>query len=246
MKTIIGLGNPGKKYASTRHSIGFRVVDALAAELGLKFELNKKLHAEIAKRGDLILAKPQTFMNESGLAVKALTAYYSLPAADVLIIRDEIDFPFGKIKLSTGGSAGHKLKEVMDAGVLTPYWVASYVYLKTLFNIPESENVIFDGTSRTVPEAEIVAESLTWLGRPFFIFHLGVPDDEVHTRIALRRETGSRPDDHAHIVHKRLEEYYSSTEGAIDYLRQAGLLTEIDGHRPIEVIAAEVRSILKI
>lgn len=148
--------------------------------------------------------------------------------------------------VATGGSAGHKLKEVMDAGILTPYWVASYVYLKTLFNIPESENVIFDGTSRTVPEAEIVAESLTWLGRPFFIFHLGVPDDEVHTRIALRRETGSRPDDHAHIVHKRLEEYYSSTEGAIDYLRQAGLLTEIDGHRPIEVIAAEVRSILKI
>ena len=117
MKTIIGLGNPGKKYASTRHSIGFRVVDALAAELGLKFELNKKLHAEIAKRGDLILAKPQTFMNESGLAVKALTAYYSLPAADVLIIRDEIDFPFGKIKLSTGGSAGHKGDESVAAAI---------------------------------------------------------------------------------------------------------------------------------
>jgi adenylate kinase len=148
--------------------------------------------------------------------------------------------------VATGGPVGHKLKETMDTGMLTPYWFASYVYLKILFGIPEGGNVIFDGTSRTVPEAEIVAESLKWLNRPFYIFHLGVPDEEVHTRIALRRENGSRPDDHAEVVHKRLEEYYSSTEGAIDYLRQAGILTEVDGHRPPEVIAEEVRSILKI
>ncbi|MFA5996406.1 MAG: nucleoside monophosphate kinase [Candidatus Paceibacterota bacterium] len=148
--------------------------------------------------------------------------------------------------VAAGGPVGQKLKETMDAGMLIPYWFASYVYLKILFGIPEGGNVIFDGTSRTVPEAEIVAESLKWLDRPFYIFHLGVPDEEVHTRIALRRENGSRPDDHAEVVHKRLEEYYSSTEGAIDYLRQAGLLTEVDGHRPPEVIAEEVRNILKI
>lgn len=146
--------------------------------------------------------------------------------------------------IATGSEVGHRLKETMDAGILSPYWVASYVYLKTLFNIPDGGNVIFDGTSRTVPEAEIVAESLTWLKRPFYIFHLTVPDEEVHARIALRRETGLRPDDHVHVVVKRLEEYYLSTEGAIDYLRDAGILTDIDGHRPPEVIAAEVRGIL--
>lgn len=144
--------------------------------------------------------------------------------------------------VAAGGAVGHKLKETMDSGLLTPYWFAAYVYLKILFSIPEGGNVIFDGTSRTLPEAEIVIESLKWLGRPFHIFYLHVPDEEVHVRINLRREKEARADDT--VVAKRLEEYYASTEKAIDLYRKTGMLTEIDGHRPPEVIAAEVKSIL--
>jgi adenylate kinase len=146
--------------------------------------------------------------------------------------------------IATGGIVGHKLKETMDAGLLSPYWFASYVYLKILFGIPKDGNVIFDGTSRTLPEAQIVLESLKWLGKPFRIFYLHVPDDEVKKRIDLRKEKGGRPDDH--VVGKRLEEYYANTEGAIDLYRKTGMLTEIDGHRPPEAIAAEVKSILNI
>ncbi len=146
--------------------------------------------------------------------------------------------------IASGGTVAHKLKETMDAGHLVPYWVVSYVYLKTLFNIPEDGTVIFDGTSRTKPEAEVVAESIKWIERPFFIFHLTVPDEEVHARIALRRDKEGRADDHPDAVQNRLKAYYDSTDAAIDRLRQQGLLTEIDGHRPIEVIAAEVRGIL--
>ena len=146
--------------------------------------------------------------------------------------------------VATGGTAGHKLQETMDAGLLTPYWVASYVYLKTLFTIPEDGTVIFDGTIRTVPETEIVIESLKWLERPFHIFYLHVPDEEVHKRINLRKEKEGRTDDH--VVGKRLEVYYAETEGAINLLRETGMLTDIDGHRPIEVIAEDVRRILKI
>ena len=146
--------------------------------------------------------------------------------------------------VNTGTAAGLKLKETMDSGLLTPYWMASYVYLKNIFSISDDGNVIFDGTSRTVPETEIVIESLKWLDRPYRIFYLHVPDEEVHTRINLRKEKEARKDDG--VVHKRLEEYYASTEGAIGLLREAGMLTEIDGHRPPEVIAAEVKSILKI
>ncbi len=146
--------------------------------------------------------------------------------------------------VAAGGAVGHKIRETMDAGLLMPYWIASYIYLNTLFGISEDSNVIFDGTSRTLPEAEIVSESLTWLGRPFHIFYLYVPDEEVHKRINLRKETGARKDDH--MVHKRLEEYYASTEAAVDLYRKMGVLTEIDGHRPPEVIAAEVKSILKL
>ena len=146
--------------------------------------------------------------------------------------------------VAAGGAVGRKLKETMDAGLLTPYWFAAYVYLKILFSIPEGGNVIFDGTSRTLPEAEIVTESLKWLGRPFHIFYLHVPDEEVQKRISLRKEKEDRRDDH--VVDKRLEEYYASTEKAIALYRKTGILTEIDGHRPREVIAAEVRGILKM
>ena len=148
--------------------------------------------------------------------------------------------------IATGTVAGHKTKETMDSGALMPYWVATYVYLKVLFGIPDDGTIIFDGTSRTRPEAEIVAESLAWLGRPFRIFHLSVPDEEIHNRIALRREKESRVDDHPEAVARRLEAYYADTDGAIEYLRGKGLLTEVDGHRPPEVIAAEVREILGI
>lgn len=148
--------------------------------------------------------------------------------------------------VATGTSAGHKLKEQMDSGTLTPYWIPSYVYLKTLFGVSDDSSVIFDGTSRTLPEAKIVADSLKWIDRPFRIFHLTVPDEEVHGRIALRREKGTRPDDHPEAVAIRLKAYYEDTDGAINYLRDAGMLTDINGHRTPEAIAEEVRNILKL
>lgn len=148
--------------------------------------------------------------------------------------------------VATGTAAGHKLKETMHSGGLTPYWVASYVYLKTLFGIPDDGNIIFDGTSRTLAETKIVADSLRWLARPFRIFHLTVPDEEVQKRIALRKERGDRPDDHPEAVARRLEAYYADTDPSIEYLRNEGMLTDIDGHRPPETIAEDVRRALGI
>lgn len=146
--------------------------------------------------------------------------------------------------VSSGGAAGYKLKETMNAGILVPYWVASYVYLKTLFSVSEDGSVIFDGTSRTLPEAEIVLESLAWLGKPFTIFHLKVSDDEVRKRIDLRKERESRKDDH--VMDKRLEEYYANTEPAIELLRKADALTEIDGERAREPIAEDIQKALSL
>ncbi|MFA6407878.1 MAG: nucleoside monophosphate kinase [Candidatus Paceibacterota bacterium] len=141
-------------------------------------------------------------------------------------------------------AVGRKVKEVNDAGLLQPYWLASYLYLKTLLSVGIDEGIIFDGVGRKLPEAEIVTESLKWLGRSNYIFYLHVLDDEVHKRIDLRREKESRQDDNA--VDKRLEEYHASTEMAIDLYRKTGMLTEIDGQRPPEVIAEEIKRILKL
>lgn len=109
MKLIVGLGNPGTKYEKTRHNVGFRVLDALAASLGFQFESKKKFLSEIAKNSEIILAKPQTFMNDSGQTVQKLLAIYKLQLTDLLVIHDEVDLPLGTIRLSRdASSAGHK------------------------------------------------------------------------------------------------------------------------------------------
>lgn len=111
MKLILGLGNPDEKYSRTRHNFGFRAVDFFAEKFEFPdFKFEKKFKAEIAEktiRGEKIfLAKPQTFMNLSGEAASAILNFYKPTLADFLVIFDDVDLPFGKIRIREGGSAG--------------------------------------------------------------------------------------------------------------------------------------------
>lgn len=107
-KLIVGLGNVGQAYALTRHNIGFLAVDALADEHHASWQEKAKFFAEIAefRDGELrcILAKPTTYMNESGRAVRALIDFYKLSLSDVAVIHDELALPFGTIRTRIGGS----------------------------------------------------------------------------------------------------------------------------------------------
>ena len=111
MKLIVGLGNPGSQYENTRHNIGFMVIDRLSQELGVNvpvWDKDEKRNVLTCRMGDVILAKPQTFMNASGFAVKALSDFYQIAPDDVWVIHDDIDLPLGKIRMRVGGaSAGH-------------------------------------------------------------------------------------------------------------------------------------------
>jgi PTH1 family peptidyl-tRNA hydrolase len=110
-RLIVGLGNPGDEYRDTRHNAGFKVIDALAEELGVSYWKLRDgaLVGEVAYKGEeLILAKPQQFMNRSGAPVKGLLSHYGLQPADLLLIHDELDLPPGTLRLKTGGGhAGH-------------------------------------------------------------------------------------------------------------------------------------------
>jgi len=114
MILIVGLGNPGKKYQLTRHNIGFRVVNEFAKENNSpEFKFSKKLKAEISERildnQKIVLAKPQTFMNLSGKAVKSLIINYHLSLINLWVIHDDTDLPLGKIRIAKNrGAAGHK------------------------------------------------------------------------------------------------------------------------------------------
>jgi len=148
--------------------------------------------------------------------------------------------------VAQGGALSDKLKETMDAGYLTPSWLAAYANLKALFALPESGDVIFDGAHRSIDEARTVVEAVQWLGRGLHIIHLVVPDEEVRARIALRRETEGRADDTPEAVEKRIQAYYELTDKSIAFLRTEGLLVEINGVGAREAIAAEIDAALGI
>ncbi len=109
MFLIVGLGNPGEKYANTRHNLGFEAIDYFVHKRAFgEFTLEKKFKAEIIQTGDIILAKPQTYMNLSGMSVAKITNFYKIPPQNVVIIHDELDIVLGHIKIRMGGSAaGH-------------------------------------------------------------------------------------------------------------------------------------------
>jgi len=109
---IIGLGNPGKRYESTRHNIGFMALDRLAAqfEIALKQKSFNALWGKGTIAGsNVLLAQPQTFMNLSGTAVRQLQSFFKMDISNLIVIHDDLDLPFGAVKLKAGGgTAGHK------------------------------------------------------------------------------------------------------------------------------------------
>lgn len=125
MRLIVGLGNPGKNYAKTRHNAGFMVVDKLREELAKEYaisnwELSKKFNAEVCgcaiNGSKIVLAKPMTFMNASGQAVQLTAHFYKLTVPDLIVVHDDKDIKLGEIKIQTDkSSAGHNgVQSIID------------------------------------------------------------------------------------------------------------------------------------
>jgi PTH1 family peptidyl-tRNA hydrolase len=116
---IVGLGNPGDKYAETRHNAGAKVLDVLTARMGEKLKSHKSgcLIAEGTLGGErAVLARPVSYMNESGRSVRQLMSFYKIPADRLIVVHDELDVPFGEVRVKEGGgAAGHNgLKSVAN------------------------------------------------------------------------------------------------------------------------------------
>jgi peptidyl-tRNA hydrolase, PTH1 family len=121
VKLVVGLGNPGREYRETRHNVGFMVVDEIARRHGLTLGMAPSQVPDtfVAKRygtEPLLLAKPLTFMNRSGDAIGALSRYYDIAAADMLVVVDEVALPFGRLRARAHGSAGghNGLKSIVE------------------------------------------------------------------------------------------------------------------------------------
>lgn len=118
MKIVVGLGNPGREYAATRHNLGFMVVDELARRLAVN-ERRNRFRSELVEAIDgqekVVLLKPSTYMNLSGSALREAINWYKTPIDDLLVVVDDIDLPFGSMRLrARGGSGGHNgLKSII-------------------------------------------------------------------------------------------------------------------------------------
>jgi PTH1 family peptidyl-tRNA hydrolase len=131
MKLIVGLGNPGEKYHNTRHNCGFMVLDHLLQELGehnAAWEANTKLKSDITVISvhdeKVLLAKPQTYMNNSGIAVQLLKDFYKVEPNDLWIVYDELDLPLGSLKIRLGGAAAghHGVESIMESIGTDQFW----------------------------------------------------------------------------------------------------------------------------
>ena len=127
-RLIVGLGNPGAEYSQTRHNAGFWFCEQLADKLRLSWSSESRFHAQVASlrhAGEpLWLLLPQTFMNRSGQAVRALMQFYRLTPAEVLVVHDELDLPPGQLRLKFGGGAGghNGLKDISAHLGTQDYW----------------------------------------------------------------------------------------------------------------------------
>ncbi len=125
IRLLVGLGNPGEKYADTRHNAGFWWVDLLARQNDIVFKPEAKFFGEVAKLNtDVWLLKPSTFMNASGKAVAAIANYYKISPAEILVAHDELDLQPGTAKLKFGGGhGGHNgLRDIHAALGTADYW----------------------------------------------------------------------------------------------------------------------------
>lgn len=112
LQLLVGLGNPGDKYAGTRHNVGFMALERLAAQSGSSFKQQSKLHGLLAEVGSgpkrLRLLMPQTFMNDSGRSIRAALDWFGLEPEQMLVLVDDMDLPLGRLRLrSSGGAGGH-------------------------------------------------------------------------------------------------------------------------------------------
>ncbi len=109
IRLVVGLGNPGSEYERTRHNVGFMVLDELASRLGVtSWRVKDKARQALVTREHVVLVEPQAFMNLSGAPTRLIASWYKTPSENVLVVSDDIDLPFGKLRMRpSGGHGGH-------------------------------------------------------------------------------------------------------------------------------------------
>jgi PTH1 family peptidyl-tRNA hydrolase len=154
LKVIVGLGNPGPEHLLTRHNAGFWFVDALAAQAGARFRSHTRFQGEICRTqlsgSEVTLLKPMTYMNRSGLAIRALVDYLKISPAELLVAHDELDLPVGDVRFKfAGGAGGHNGLRDTITHLGTDFW-----RLRLGIGHPGDKSQVIDYVLRRAPKEE--------------------------------------------------------------------------------------------
>lgn len=131
-----------------------------------------------------------------------------------------------------------KVKEEMEKGLLLPSWVPIYLFHNIVFGLEGNEPIVLDGFARKVFESETITDTFNWIGRPFTVINLEIPESVVHERVEMRKKTQNRADDES--VEQRLEEFDSYTADAVKYFCDHANVIFVDGTQSIEDIHEEI------
>lgn len=138
---------------------------------------------------------------------------------------------------------GKKVKEEYDTGIWLPYWFASYLFQDALLHLKDGAGIVLEGVGRREQEARVFDEVTTWLERPYLVFNLEISDEESRHRQELRhRDLLDTPE----MITKRLEEYKDHTIPALEFFRSKGVVIDVNGQQPIDVIHQDIMNHLKI
>ena len=174
MKIVAGLGNPGREYESTPHSIGFEVAEAVAHEMGVAFRHSPSFKGELADgrfaNGKVMVVKPMTFMNLSGDCVAPVVKYHNATSADLVVVSDDIDLPVGRIRIRKGGGAGghNGLKSVIER-LGTPDFIRLRIGVGR--DAADRREVVghvlgkFDPETRALMDAKVIPAAVKALGQ---------------------------------------------------------------------------------
>ncbi len=135
---------------------------------------------------------------------------------------------------------GRRTGSTLAQGRLMPHWFATYVVNRTILGLDETDMIIFDGTSRTLPEAKHFFEVMEWLERPYQVLYLEVGEQTITERIMGRAKTSGRSDDTPESIVTRIQEYDQNTEPSLAFLEEKGIVIRVDGERSIDEIQEDL------
>jgi len=143
-------------------------------------------------------------------------------------------------------SVGQKVKEIIESGILMPYWFASFLFQEAILSLSRDQGIIYEGACRKKPEAELFNDVMIWLERPYKAVYIDVPDEIVAVRLSKRQTLENRADDADEKVKIRLKAYHDEVIHAVEFFRKTQNIIEINGNNTTEEVHKEIMAKLEL